>query len=186
MTFTDLSSNKSNSLRIISPIPPIKPVCIITDRVCSSCQKTGIITGHWSYYSNENDRPTPFPPEKIVKFFLDAPVITELHTYYSPSSNGFYISALYSFNITAIYLDRQMNRGKIVLSHKGEENAWLKSPPGKESAAEIYGKVLSYELKDKTVLNYFIKVKFDFLVIDRVKLLVPSFGPCPLPRYVID
>ncbi|MEW5920579.1 MAG: hypothetical protein AB1796_06450 [Bacillota bacterium] len=193
MTFSDLSMNQNNLIRVKIPLPPVEPACLKVDRVCSSCRKTANIFDYWIY--NHIDPPTPCPPEKIKSFFLYDPVITGLHSFYLEKEKGFFISVLFCFDITVVYLDQKNNRGVLRLTHSSETVTWLESPPEATPTAAICGEVISYELKNqewdggissttgknKTILYYTIGLTFDFFSLQKVKLLVPTFGPCLPP-----
>lgn len=183
VTFSDLSANENNLIRVNFPKPPEKPVCIIIDRVCAACFKTGILNDCWS--CDGSDCPTPYPPEKILHFQLDEPLINALQAFYDKKDGGYYLNICYFINITVFYLDRQLNRGRIDLCHKGKESAWLKSYPGKRASAAVHGKALSYALKrigERTVLDYTLGLAYEFMLLEKARLLIPSLGPCSLPR----
>lgn len=201
MTFSDLSMNQGNLIRLKIPLPPAELACLKVDRLCSLCQKTETVTSYRIFEHSEY--PTPYPPEKIQSFFLDNPIIAEIHSFYVEKEKGFFISVLYFFNITVAYLDQKNNRGVLHLTHKSETSIWLKSPLEATPAAAICGEIISYEIKKqvldrdisgntgktKIILYYTIRLTFDFFSVEKVKLLVPTFGPCfpplkcPSPDY---
>jgi hypothetical protein len=204
LTFTDICANQNNFIRVKIPCPPIEPACLKVDRICSSCRKTEHLTGYWGY-SDELHPPTPYPPEKVLNLFIFNPVVTELYTFYSEQDKELFISVLYFFKLRVIYLDQKNNRGLVDLSHRGETATWLESPPGTAATTAILGEVLFYELKKQDLcqkllkdmkynitLWYTIGLTFDFLSIQKVKVLVPTFGPCipiakcPSPEFLLD
>lgn len=191
MTFTNLSANENNFIRVKIPVPPVELVCLKVNKVFSSCRKTSIIAGCWRFFDDPNP-PSPFPPEKILNFFLFEPVITELYSFYSKEHRGFFISLMFSLHLTVLYLDTERNRCKLHLSHKGEAGTWLESPSWATVTATIFNEVLSCQLKKEedffqdllgktsssTNLCYTIGLSFDFLSLQKIKVLVPSFGYC--------
>lgn len=189
MTFTAISINKNNLINIKIPLHPIKPACLKVDRVSAFCRKTVTFRGYWNYHKSPGP-PTPFPPVTILAFYLN-PLLTALRSTYTREHKGFFFSIFFTLHMTIIYLDQENNKGKLYLSPQGETFAWLKSPQEAVGTATLSDARYTYNLKEKClkqyagknkdksiILFYTINLTFEFLSLQKVKLVVPTLGPC--------
>ena len=135
MTFTGMAANLHNVIRFIKT--PVKVVCIQVWKVYSRCRHRGAVTLCWNYGAAAQ-KPTPFPPLKLLSCRLTEARIIESRLLHLKLINKVFVKIRYLVQVEAVYRDCAGNIGVAVMREElARRSGPLPGTPAMSGAADL-------------------------------------------------